>query len=101
MLAHLTVILALRAITAVVLSVLDAPVGSSDAEQALGPGFVAPQTGDRVVALGGVFDDLPPAQFLTMAIHPHDLGDARQAEGLRVGVHHPKRSARPGAGRWS
>ena len=73
-LTHWAAILVLSAIPAIVLSIFDAPVVASDAEQSLRTGLLGPIRGYRKAGIVGFFDHLALAHFLSVAVEAHDLG---------------------------
>jgi hypothetical protein len=83
-------IFVLRAISAEVLTVFDAPMHSRPFKQLLGTGFLCPKTGYQVGDLDGLFDDLPLANRLNTASDADQLGRSGQTNGGRVDRHAPE-----------
>lgn len=84
------VVLALGAITPMMLAIFNAPVLAGYLEQPLGSGFLGRERRHGTDRLVGFFVDLAFAQVLSMAMDAADLSDARQAQGGGIGRRAPE-----------
>ena len=73
------------------LAVFDLPLVPNHFQQALRPGLLGPKTGHFVGYFFRVFDDLPTADLIDLALQAQQLCGTSQAQGLRLDGANPQR----------
>lgn len=87
---HLTVILPLGVVPAVMLFGLDGPIATDQVEEFLRIGLLSPEAGRQIGRFVGGFDHAALAQELSLAIDPDELSGARQPHGRPVDLQDPE-----------
>jgi len=87
---HLTVILPLGVVAAVMLFDLDGPIATDQAEKFLRIGLLGPEAGHEIGRFVGGFDHAAFAQELSLAIDADELSGARQPQGGPIDLQDPE-----------